>query len=337
MKRFTDLSVWRLVAVALFALAVSLPMVASDGQVAIAIHGGAGTMKKENMTPEREKAYHDALQKALAAGYAILEKGGTALEAVEATIMIMEDDPLFNAGKGAVFTQAGTNELDASIMNGADLNAGAVAGVKTIKNPIQLARLVMTDSPHVLMAGDGAEAFADTVDVEKVDPKYFYTEERWQALERVRESIKKKQEAEGDSKRGTVGCVALDKHGNIAAGTSTGGMTYKKFGRVGDSPIVGAGTYAENASCAVSATGHGEYFIRAAVAYDIAARVKYQNLSVQEAADAVIHQKLGDMGGDGGVIVLDAKGNIAFSFNTAGMYRGWMKGGKSETAIYKDE
>lgn len=320
----------------LLLLCISLVGAAADEPtgIAIAIHGGAGTILKANMTPEKEKAYHAALQAALTAGYDVLAAGGTALEAVEVTIRLMEDSPLFNAGRGAVFTAEGTHELDASIMEGKQLRAGAVAGVTTVKHPISLARLVMEASPHVLMAGEGAEAFATSQNVARVDPKYFFTQSRWDALQRVKQREQQKKPPKGDSKHGTVGCVALDADGNLAAGTSTGGMTNKRFGRVGDSPIIGAGTYAENASCAVSATGHGEYFIRAAVAYDIAARVKYQDLTVQAAADGVIQKKLGEMGGTGGVVVLDANGNVAYSFNTPGMYRGHMKAGKVETAIY---
>jgi len=297
----------------------------TEPEYAIVIHGGAGTILRKDMTPEREKLYREALEIALRTGEAILAKGGSSLDAVVATIKTMEDSPLFNAGKGAVFSSAGTNELDASIMNGADLQAGAVAGVKRIKNPIELARLVLDKSPHVLLAGDGAEAFAQEQGMAFVDPKYFFTQKNWDRLEAVR-----KQEAANmhPKKHGTVGVVALDKSGNLAAGTSTGGLTNKKFGRVGDSPIIGAGTYADNATCGVSATGQGEYFIRASVAHDIAAIIGYQGKTVQEAADQVIQNKVTKMGGLGGVIVMDRKGNIAYSFNTAGMYRGQLKAGQ---------
>ena len=309
---------------------------AAEPMHAIAIHGGAGTILKKNMTPEKEKAYQDALLEALTIGNKILAEGGTSLDAVVATIVYLEDSPLFNAGKGAVFTHDGTNELDASIMNGADLSAGAVAGVTTVKNPIQLARAVMEQSPHVMMSGKGAEQFAKQQGIDLVDPKYFYTERRWKALQK-RKKKDKKAKLDPDAKHGTVGVVALDRHGNLAAGTSTGGMTNKRYGRIGDSPIIGAGTYADNASCAVSATGHGEYFIRAAVAHDIAARVAYRGLSVKQASDEVVMKKLVEMGGTGGVIVLDRQGNVAMPFNTPGMYRGYQKAGeKAVIAIYKD-
>ena len=322
---------------AVVGLTGSWSIYADDEFFAIAIHGGAGAISKAEMTPEKEKAYRETLAEAIAIGYAILEKGGGGLDAVEMTIRRLEDSPLFNAGKGAVFTNEGANELDASIMEGAHLGAGAVAGVKRVKNPISLARRVMEQSPHVMMAGPGAEAFAQSQGLDIVDAAYFHTEQRWQALQKALEKEKKEQPPAPDSKHGTVGVVVLDKAGNLAAGTSTGGMTNKRFGRVGDSPIIGAGTYADNNSCAVSATGHGEYFIRAAVAHDIAARVAYTGASVQEAADQVIQKKLVHMGGAGGVIVIDRRGNIAMSFNTPGMYRGWQrKGEPRETRIYKE-
>lgn len=300
---------------------------AGGGKIAIVIHGGAGTILREEMSGEKEQAFRETLLLAMNAGYAILENGGASLDAVVATIRLMEDSPLFNAGKGAVFTHEGRNELDASIMDGATLNAGAVAGVARIRNPIELARLVMEKSVHVMLAGHGAEEFARTQGVEWVDPEYFYTERRWLDL----------QKKIADSKHGTVGAVAVDRDGNLAAGTSTGGMTDKKFGRVGDSPIIGAGTYANNRSCAVSGTGHGEYFIRATVAHDICALVEYAGLSVSAAADKVIHEKLTAMGGTGGVIVLDREGNVAMPFNTQGMYRGFhVEGGEAVIRIYRD-
>jgi beta-aspartyl-peptidase (threonine type) len=284
------------------------------------IHGGAGTILKSRMTPEMEKAYIEALEQALRAGYQILQNGGTSLDAIEAAIRIMEDNPLFNAGKGAVFTAEGTNELDASIMDGKTLKAGAVAGVKRIRNPISLARWVMEKSPHVLMTGDGAETFAKQNGMEWVDPSYFKTERRLKELQ--------------EKKKGTVGAVALDKHGNLAAGTSTGGMTNKKFGRVGDSPIIGAGTYANNKTCAISCTGHGEFFIRGVVAYDVSALMEYQGRSLDEAARIVIMEKLQSTGG---LIGVDARGNVTMRFNTEGMYRGWIgPDGKPHVAIYKD-
>ena len=280
---------------------------------AIAIHGGAGTITRKNMTPEKESGYRSKLEEALNTGYSILEKGGLSLDAVEATIRIMEDSELFNAGKGAVFTNAGTNELDASIMDGSNLKAGAVAGVKTVKNPISAARKVMDETWHVMLSGDGADLFAKEQNLEIVDPIYFYTQRRWDSLKKIQ-----------SEKHGTVGCVALDKNGNLAAGTSTGGLTNKQWGRIGDSPIIGAGTYANNKTCAVSGTGQGEYFIRGNVAYDISAIMEYENLSVGKAARKVI-SKLSDLGGEGGVIAVDSHGNISMPFNTAGMYRGFRK------------
>lgn len=300
----------------------------------IVIHGGAGNMYREKMPIERQKAYEAKLKEALDEGYKILENGGSSLDAVEAAIRIMEDCPLFNAGKGAVFTGEGVNELDASVMDGKSLNAGAVAGVKHIKNPISLARLVMDKSPHVMLTGSGAEAFAKQNGVETVPNKYFYTKRRWESLQRARKREKEKKMKE---KFGTVGAVALDSQGNLSAGTSTGGMTNKKWGRVGDSPVIGAGTYANNRSCAVSATGHGEYFIRNVVAYDISALMEYKGLSLQKAAHLVIMEKLKSIKARGGIIAIDNKGNVALPFNTTGMHRGYkLSTGKSEIAIFKD-
>lgn len=310
------------------------------------IHGGAGTIVRENMTPELEGQYRAKLTEAITAGYDVLAGGGTSLDAVETAIRIMEDSPLFNAGKGAVFTSEGTNELDSSIMDGSTLQAGAVAGVKRVRHPISLARLVMEESPHVMMAGAGAETFGEQRGVEMVPADYFYTERRWQQLEAARErqsEATRTDSTSGDeltdaTKFGTVGAVALDQHGNLAAGTSTGGMTNKKFGRIGDSPVIGAGTYANNESCAVSATGHGEYFIRNVVAYDICARMLYGAVSLDEAANAVIMEKLVERGGDGGVIAMDRQGNIAAVFNTPGMYRAWVgPDGAVTVEIYEDE
>ena len=301
---------------------------------AIIIHGGAGTILKKNMTSEKETAYKAKLEEAIRVGYNILESGGTSLDAVQQTINVMEDSPLFNAGKGAVFTNAETNELDASIMDGKTLNAGASAGTKTVRNPINLARVIMDKSPHVMMAGNGADTFAKEQGLDIVAPEYFYTEKRLNSLKR----IKGKEQVEldhddkqaqfydadiKDSKFGTVGCAALDKYGNLAAGTSTGGMTNKRWGRVGDSPIIGAGTYANNATCAISSTGWGEYFIRAMVAHDISAMMDYKGLSLKEAAKKVI-SKVGDLGGDGGIVAVDKNGTMVAEFNTAGMYRATM-------------
>ena len=294
-------------------------------EFSIAIHGGAGTITRKNMTPEKENAYRSKLKETLNVGYSILNKGGTSLDAVEATIRIMENSELFNAGKGAVFTNAGTNELDASIMDGRNLKAGAVARVKTVKNPISAARKVMEETWHVMLSGDGADKFAKEQGLDIVDPNYFYTQRRWDSLKKIQVE-----------KHGTVGCVALDKHGNLAAGTSTGGLTNKRWGRVGDSPIIGAGTYANNQTCAVSGTGQGEYFIRGNVAYDVSAIMEYKGKSVGEAAQNVI-RKLSDMGGNGGIITMDSKGNISMPFNTAGMYRGFRKAGQApEIFIYKN-
>jgi beta-aspartyl-peptidase (threonine type) len=317
----------------------------------LVIHGGAGTILKENMTPEKEQAYKAKLEEALHAGEAVLKDGGEALDAVAAAIHVMEDSPLFNAGKGAVFTHDGRNEMDASIMDGRDLNAGAVTGVTRIKHPIDLAREVMDHSRHVMLAGAGAEEFAAEQGMDFVNPDYFRTQRRWDQLQNA---LKKDELAldhteedfdviEGvdpedpDHKFGTVGAVALDVRGNLAAGTSTGGMTNKRYHRIGDSPIIGAGTYADNNSCGVSATGHGEFFIRATVARSICALMEYKGLSLQEAADEMIMKKLVKMGGDGGIIALDHDGNISMTFNTPGMYRGYItEQGEPVIGIYKN-
>ena len=308
----------------------------------LVIHGGAGTITRASMSAELERDYRAKLEEALKTGHAILAKGGSSLDAIEATIRVMEDSPLFNAGKGAVFTHEGRNELDASIMDGRTMGAGSVAGVTIIRNPITAARAVMERSEHVMMVGRGAELFATKMGLEIVDPSYFWTERRWKSLQN--ELLKEQGQqpraeltAPDDKKYGTVGAVALDQAGNLAAGTSTGGMTNKKYGRVGDAPIIGAGTYADNNSCAVSATGHGEFFIRWTVAYDIAALMKYRGLSIKDAANEVIHKKLAPVKGEGGVIALDAKGNFAMPFNSEGMYRGWIgSDGVAHVAIYKD-
>ena len=332
----------RVVAALIFSAgALSASAQAQKPRVAIAIHGGAGTILKASMTPEREGEYIRALESALRAGYAILDQGGTSLDAVEAAVRSMEDSPLFNAGKGAVFNHEGRNELDASIMNGSTKAAGAVASVTIIKNPISAARAVMEKSPHVMMTGRGAELFATSVGIEIVDPSYFWTERRWKQLQDALTKENAKSSSSLDSvppelRFGTVGAVALDSSGNLAAATSTGGMTNKRYGRIGDSPVIGAGTWADNASCAISATGDGEYFIRLAVARDIAALVEYRGLSVQRAAEEVINRKLAALGGSGGVIVLDRQGNIAMVFNSEGMYRARMRTGEAPTIeIYK--
>jgi beta-aspartyl-peptidase (threonine type) len=319
---------------------------AADRPYGLVIHGGAGVIERASMTPEREAEYRARLADALHAGYAVLDRGGSALDAVTAAINLMEDSPLFNAGKGAVFNADGICELDASIMDGRTQAAGAIAGVHHIRNPINLARDVMQKSPHVMMAGEGAEKFAQSLGYQMVPNEYFQTDWR-------REQLKKAQAKEKAGKDrtasvrddyfartlrwGTVGCVALDRSGNLAAGTSTGGMTNKKFGRVGDAPIIGAGTYANNATCAVSATGWGEFFIRVGVARDIAAQMEYHGTPLREAAATTI-AKVAQLGGDGGVIALDAKGNTALEFNSPGMYRGVKLSDRPELiAIYGDE
>lgn len=342
-------------------------------RITLVIHGGAGTITKALMTPEKEKAYQEALNQALDAGYSILKAGGTSLDAVEAAVRFMEDSPLFNAGKGAVFTHDGRNEMDAAIMDGRTLAAGAVAGVTVVRNPIRAARAVMEKSEHVMLVGSGAEQFAREKGLEIVDPRYFYTEARYQQLQKALaeerkpgtpdqlnmpaatpapaapEKVKTKQKGgkphslvlpeeqiftEG-KKYGTVGAVALDQFGNLAAATSTGGMTNKRYGRVGDAPIIGCGTYADNQSCAVSCTGWGEYFIRATVARDVAARVELLRQPLVQAAQATI-DKVAKLGGDGGLITVDRQGNIAMPFNSEGMYRAYQKAsGEKQVLIYK--
>jgi len=300
--------------------------------IAIAIHGGAGTIEKAKFTPEKEAAYRAKLTEAVETGYSVLNSGGSSVEAVTAAINVLENSPFFNAGKGAVYTYDETHEMDASIMFGKNRQAGAVAGVKRIENPINLARLVMDESVHVMLSGQGAEQFAKSQGVALVDNKIFDTDHRYKSLLNAKEKMKKANQENKDYraahnaldveyKVGTVGAVALDSQGNITAGTSTGGMTNKRFGRIGDSPVIGAGTFADNRSCAVSATGHGEYFIRYNVAADICARVQYQNKSIEQAGKEVIHDVLMPVGGTGGVIIIDTQGNISMPFNTKGMYR----------------
>ena len=319
---------------------------------AIVVHGGAGVIERKERTAEQEAAYREALRQAIGAGIAVLEKGGSALDAVEATIVLMEDDPLFNAGRGAVFTADGRNELDASIMDGRTLAAGSVAGVTRTRHPISLARRVMEKSPHVMLVSAGADTFSREQGLEQVEPGWFYTEHRWQNLEKT---LKGKglpiparpvgitaDPAKGlvndAGKRGTVGVVALDASGNVAAGTSTGGMTAKRWGRVGDSPIIGAGTYASNGSCAVSGTGTGEYFIRLTVAREVCALVEYRGMDLQSAADEVVKKRLTALGGDGGVIAITPDGTMAWSFNSEGMYRARAAEGQAvRIGIYEDE
>ncbi len=315
----------------------SAPSPTRKVQWGLVIHGGAGVIRRETFTPEKEAAYRAKLTEALQAGHAILARGGTSLDAVGAAIRILEDSPLFNAGKGAVFNHDGRNELDASIMDGKTLKAGAVAGLHHVKNPIELARKVMERSPHVMMVGEGAETFAKEHGIELVPPEYFRTEERWEQLQKALEKEKASRDpATGEEKFGTVGAVALDQAGNLVAGTSTGGMTNKRYGRVGDSPIIGAGNYA-NARCAVSATGHGEYFIRYTVARDICARVEYLGLPLGEAARVVVMDVLVKAGGEGGIIAMDAQGHVAMPFNSPGMYRGYMgEDGTPHVAIFQE-
>lgn len=304
----------------------------------IAIHGGAGTLVKGMMTPEKEQAYNSALELALETGYAVLEKGGTATEAVEVSVIKLENSPLFNAGKGSVFTSEGTHEMDASIMDGANLQAGAVSLITGIKNPISLAKDVMEKSEHVFLAGEGAMQFAKSQNYTLEDPSYFYDQLRHDQWTHIKDtdcfqldhSVKK------DSKFGTVGAVACDQNGNIAAATSTGGMTNKKWGRVGDSPMIGAGNYANNKTCAVSCTGSGEFFIRGVVAYDVSCLMEYKGLDLVSASEEVINKRILEIGGDGGLIGVDAEGTISMPFNTEGMYRAYKTSkGEKEISIYK--
>ena len=307
-----------------------------DGAWAMALHGGAGVIVKKNFTPEKEQAYRDALTTTLETGAEMLTEGASALDVIEMTVRKMENDPKFNSGKGAVFSAAGFNELDAAIMDGRDRNAGAVASVKRVKNPISLARKVMENSRHVMLISEGAETFAAQQNIELVDPSYFYTQRRWESLQNV--LAKKQGSLTPATKFGTVGVVVKDGCGNLAAGTSTGGLTAKEWGRVGDTPIIGAGTYADNKYCAVSATGTGEYFIRAGIARDVCARREYKGEDLQTAMDAIIHGTLTDMGGDGGIVALDNDGNFAYSFNTAGMYRGAVRHNMAASVhIFKDD
>lgn len=324
------------------ATALSIKVTASElSPYSIAIHGGAGTILKKNMTAEQEVKYIAKLEEARDLGFELLQQGKTSQEAVLASIQVLEDSPLFNAGKGAVYTYEGIHELDASVMDGKTRNAGAVAGVTTIQNPIVLANHVMENSVHVMLSGTGAEAFASSMGMTKIDNSIFNTKRRYESLQRAKNKMKSANTSwleNEDFKYGTVGAVALDKQGNLFAGTSTGGMTAKRWGRIGDSPVIGAGTFADNKSCAVSATGHGEYFIRYQVASDICSRVAYQGKSIQQAGNEVIHDVLLPVGGTGGVIIVDTKGNVAMPFNTAGMYRASRQSnGAKAVAIYEDK
>jgi len=341
-----------------FALAVVLASLVTGSAMAqpkwaIVVHGGAGVIERADLTPEQEAAYRAAMTKVTQAGGEVLENGGSALDAIEAAIHLLEDDPLFNSGRGAVFTAEGRNELDASIMDGATLKAGAVAGVTRTRHPISLARAVMEKSPHVMLMGSGADTFSKEAGLEQAEPSYFFTERRWRSLEKFLAEQKLPVPprptgavvadeaaalAHDEGKYGTVGVVALDQAGHVAAGTSTGGTTGKRWGRVGDSPIIGAGNYASDASCAVSATGTGEYFIRLTVAREICALVEHKGLSLQAAADEVVQEKLTALGGDGGVIAVAPDGQMAWSYNTSGMYRARLADGEPlSVGIYKDE
>lgn len=319
-----------LLAIALLSLSVAAS--AADKPIGIVIHGGAGTISRTNMTEQQEQAYHVMLKHAVAQGYAVLERGGSSLDAVTVAVVVLEDSPLFNAGKGAVYTYDEKHELDASIMDGLDRNAGAVAGVTNVKNPILLARAVMEKSVHVMLSGVGAEMFAKEQQLELVENSYFDTEFRYEALKRAKQAMTPQPHQaalpyDPAWKMGTVGAVAIDRSGNLAAATSTGGMTAKRYGRVGDAPVIGAGNFADNSSCAVSATGHGEFFIRYQVASDICSRAKYQQKSAEVAAKEVIAE-LKQIGGDGGVIVVDKDGRLSWVFNTEGMYRAMKTEGK---------
>ncbi len=303
--------------------------------IRLAIHGGAGTILRSTMTAELQQQYEQGLQDALQAGYSVLQGGGTAVDAVQAAVMSLEDFPMFNAGRGSVFNNVGGHEMDASIMDGSNLNAGAVSGIRNVKNPVLLARTIMDKSEHVLLCGHGAEQFAKQQGLDFADDAYFYNQHRYeqwqQALKEDSISLD-----HNDKKFGTVGAVALDANGNLAAATSTGGMTNKKYGRMGDSPIIGAGTYANNNTCAISCTGHGELFIRAVVAYDISCLMEYKGLSLQEACDVVVHDKLVKIQGEGGLVALDKHGNIELPFNSEGMYRGYATEAERKVMIYKD-
>ncbi|NQU88271.1 MAG: isoaspartyl peptidase/L-asparaginase [Mariniphaga sp.] len=312
---------------------VNISLCIQAQEYALVIHGGAGVMSRDRMSKEAETSYRSILNKALMLGDSLLKNGVSCTDVVVNVINVMEDSPLFNAGKGAVFTNSRTNELDASIMEGKTLNAGAVAGVTDIKNPISAAYEVMENSEHVFLSGNGASTFAKKQGIEIVPKKYFFTKNRYESLQKL---LKREREREKKDNMGTVGCAVLDKYGNLCAGTSTGGMTNKKYGRIGDAPVIGAGTYANNKTCAISCTGHGEYYIRLSFARDISALMEYKGLSVNEACKEEI-RKLSELEGTGGVIAIDAKGNIAMEFNTSGMFRGYLKStGEKEIAIFTE-
>ncbi len=332
-------------ALTLVSLVLPTPSHSEESTMRIVVHGGAGTIDRSKMTPEREKAIRAALGEALDAGYRVLAAGGTSMDAVEAAVCILEDSPFFNAGRGSVFTSAGTNEMDAAVMDGATRKAGAVASVTGIKNPVRAARLVMDRSSHVMLVGDGAETFAREQGLQFEDAAYFFTQDRWDELKRTQENEREMKKEHGSldfphTHLGTVGALALDRHGNLAAATSTGGLANKRWGRVGDSPIIGAGTYANNETCAVSCTGRGEVFIRGSAAHEVSALMQYKGLSVGDAAKRVVHEELLALGGEntGGLVALDRKGNFAMELNTPGMYRGFTDAnGKAHTLIYRNE
>jgi beta-aspartyl-peptidase (threonine type) len=327
--------------IAMFGVLSMADAKALDRPIAIAIHGGSGTINKGDFSPEKENEIRQTLERAVRSGHAVLADGGSSLDAITRAVTILEDSPYFNAGKGAVFNSEGKNELDASIMDGATLDAGAVAAVHNVRNPVLLAKKVMTASPHVMLMGEGAEQFGREHGIAFEEDDYFFTDYRWQQLQKAKTNPDPEASFLSETPDrwfSTVGAVALDSHGNLAAATSTGGMTNKQWGRVGDSPIIGAGTYADNRSCAVSATGHGEYFIRATVARDICSRIQFRNQSLQDAANEVVMQQLVKMGGSGGIIAADRTGQLALTFNTPGMYRASIDAdGNVYVAIYGDE
>ncbi|RYD80646.1 MAG: isoaspartyl peptidase/L-asparaginase [Sphingobacteriales bacterium] len=302
----------------------------------LAIHGGAGTILPTHLTPEMEAEYKAGLLAALKKGYDMLSNGSAALDVVEASLKVLEDNPLFNAGKGSVFNHSGTHEMDASIMCGKTLRAGAVSCVKFVRNPIELARKVMEQSPHVFLCGDGAEEFAHEQKLAFESKDYFYTEQRYQQWIDIRDTEKVQLDHTENTKFGTAGVVAYDQHGDIAAATSTGGMTNKRYNRIGDTPVIGSGTYANNKTCAISCTGHGEFFLRAVAAYDVSCLMEYGGLTLQQACEKVVLDKLLNMGGEGGLIGVDSQGNVALVFNSLGMYRGWQtEGAEPEVGIYQ--
>ncbi len=321
----------------LFILSIMNSEINNKAKLALAIQGGAGTIRRAEMSAEREAAYRDGLQQALARGWEVLSKGGSALDTVEATVSVLEDIPLFNAGRGAVFTHDERHEMDAAIMSGEDLRAGAVAAVEGVKHPITLARRVMEKTEHVLLCGSGAEEFAREVGCEFALPEYFFDQFRYEQLLQARRENEVRLDHSPVNKIGTVGAVACDAEGHLAAATSTGGMTNKRFGRIGDTALIGAGTYADDRTCAVSCTGHGEFFMRAVVAYDVACLMKYKGLTLQEACEQTVNQTLREMSGEGGLVAVDQMGNVSLTFNSEGMYRAWITSeSAAQVAIYRE-